>query len=189
MTGEDQTLERKPRQEIVASKFDIEGHTRRLSVQLGESARSADILLVPTDFGEEHPGGYFPESTPAVLQLLRRHVPSEVAVEAAVDDDGYAEYAYRSADLILPALVIQGQQILSGVVISILADYVNSHFAKLSRSTAYVRAEVHAQAPDGQGFKVHYDGPAETFESVMTEMLNSVRDGSVRSGSDRGADS
>lgn len=118
MTGEDQSLERRPRQEIVASEFDVEGYARRLSPQLGQSVRTADILLLPTDFGEEHPGGYFPESTPAVLQHLRMHLPSEAAVEAALDDDEYAEYAYRSADLILPALVIQGQQVLSSVVIS-----------------------------------------------------------------------
>lgn len=190
MTREDPTLERKPHQEIVASDFDVEEHARRLSPPLGELLRTADILLVPTDFGEEHSGGYFPESTPVVLQHLRSRLPSETTVEAAVDDDEYAEYAYRSADLILPALVIQGQQVVSGVVISILTDFIRSHFDRWPRSgTTYVRAEIHTQAPDGRGFDIRYHGPPETFERVMKGMFKSVMDGDRQPRSNGGADS
>ena len=188
MTDEERTLERRPRHEIVESQLDVEQYTRSLSSQIRESARTADVLLVPTEFGEEHPGGYFPEATPAVLQHLQTHLPQGLTVEAAVDDDEYAEYAYRSIDIILPAIVILGQQVLSGILIAILADYVRLQVAKWSSRAGYVNAEVHARSPDGRGFEVRYEGPPDTFESVMTRMLESVMDGDDRLLSDKGSD-
>ena len=164
-------FERSTRDELLPSEFDLDQHVSALSPVVQSSARSAAVLLLPTTFGDQYPGGCFPESTPGVFRSLREHLPEGVTVEAAVDDEDYEEYAFRSIDLILPVLLIADQTMIN-VVTTVLVDYVRDLFSRGRSEGAYVRSHIHVVvAPDGSKTLCHsYEGPAETFERAIAKL-------------------
>ena len=161
-------MRRETRQEAVPSELDVEQYLNMLSPAVQATARSADVLLVPKEFGEEHGSGYFPESTSSVFKYLKAQLPADLSVEAMVDDDQYAEYSYRSTDLILPIIFAVDPQV-SETVVAILADYIKNFVRRRRTSTeGCVISELHVTA-NGMCFK--YEGPADTFERSMMVMI------------------
>ena len=181
-------LERRTRDELVPSEFDFEQHLSTLSPGVQSSARSADVLLLPTTFGDEHPGGFFPESTPAVFGYLREHLPEGVSVEAAVDDEDYAEYAFRSSvDIILPILLVTDLTTID-VVTALIVDYVKNVLARERLQAGHVRSNIHVVvSPDGSVALHHaFEGPADTFERSMADLSRLIenRRGTAEEGED-----
>ena len=168
----DDGFKRETRDELASSELDVEQRLGTLSPGLQSSARAAAVLLMPTEFGDEHPGGYFPGSTRDVLEYLGERLPKGVTVEAAVDDEDYAEYAYHSIDIVLPVIFV-AQPLLTSVVASLLVDYVSSVVSHNPTDDAHVRSNLHfAVAPDGSKALHHtYNGPADTYERSMADLL------------------
>lgn len=170
-------LERRERDELVPSELDFEQHLNALSPVVQSSARSAAVLLLPTTFGDEHPGGYFPKSTPDVFRYLREHLPEGITVEAAVDDEDYAEYSFRSIDIILPILLITDLTTID-VVTALLVDYVKRVLARDRQEGGYVRSNVHVVVSSDGSVVLHhaYEGPADTFERSMADLSLLIED-------------
>ena len=170
-------FERRTRDELVPSEFDFEQHLSALSPGVQSSARSADVLLFPTTFGAEHPGGYFPQSTPDVFRYLREHLPEGRTVEAAIDDEDYAEYSFRSVDIILPILLVTDLTTID-VVTALLIDYVKRVLARHRQEGGYVRSNVHVIVSSDGSVVLHhaYEGPADTFERSMADLSRLIED-------------
>ena len=162
---------RETRDELTGSELDVEGRVRTLSPGIQSSARAAAIVLMPTEFGDPHPGAYFPERTGDVLDFVRERLPEGVTVEAAVDDEDYTEYAQKSIDIILPVIYV-AQPIMTGVVASLLVDYVRDIVARNPAEKAYVHSDLHfTVAPDGSKTLRHvYDGPAGAYERSLARL-------------------
>lgn len=168
-------LERRTRDELVPSEFDFEQHVSTLSLGLQSSARSADVLLLPATFGDEHPGG-FPELTPDVFGYLREHLPEGVTVEAAVDEEDYAEYSFWSSiEIILPVLLVADLTTID-VVTSLLVAYVKNLLTRERLKDGHVRSNIHVVvSPDGSIALNHaYEGPADTFERAMADLSRHI---------------
>ena len=168
-------LERRTRDELVPSEFDFEQHLSTLSPGVQSSARSADVLLLPA-IGDEHPGGFFPELTPNVLGYLREHLPEGATVEAAVDDEDYAEYSYWSSiEIILPVLLVADLTTID-VVTSLLVAYVKNLLTRERLKDGHVRSNIHVVvSPDGSIALHHvYEGPADTFERAMADLSRHI---------------
>ena len=181
-------LERRTRDELVPSELDIEQHLSALSPVVQSSARSAAVLLLPTTFGDEHPGGYFPELTPDVFRYLRENLPEGVTVEAAVDDEDYAEYSFRSSiEIILPILLVADLTTID-VVTTLLVDYVKNVLARDRQEDGHVRSNIHVVASSDGSVALHhaYEGPADTFERSMADLSRLIenRRGAAEDGED-----
>ena len=169
-------LERRTRDEVVPSELDFEQHLNALSPAIQSSARSAAVLLLPTSFGNEHPGGCFPESTPDVFRYLRENLPEGVTVEAAVDDEDYAEYSFWSSiEIILPILLVADLTTID-VVTALLVNYVKNVLARDRQKDGHVRSSIHvAVSPDGSMALHHaYEGPAEAYERSMADLWRRI---------------
>ncbi len=167
----DDSFLRETRDELTSSELDIEQRLSTLSPGTQSSARAAAILLMPTDLGDQHPEGGFPERTRDVLEFVEERLPDGVTVEAAVDDEDYTEYAFKSIDINLPVIFVADPHMTS-VVASLLVDYVRGIIARNRGEEAYVRSDLHfTVAPDGSKTMRHvYDGPAETYERALARL-------------------
>ena len=170
MSADDGFL-RETRDELTSSALDVEQCLSTLSPGIQSSARTAAILLMPTDLGDQHSRGCFPERTRDVLEFVGERLPEGVTVEAAVDDEDYTEYAFKSIDIILPVIFV-AEPLMTSVVASLLVDYVRSVVARNRGEEAYVRSDLHfTVAPDGSKTLRHvYDGPAETYERSLARL-------------------
>ena len=165
---------REPRDELTTSEVDVERHLKGLSPSVQSSARAAAVVLLPTEFRDAQ-GGYFPESTPGVLEYLHERLPEGVTAEAAVDDEDYAEYAFRSTDIVLPIIWV-AQPILTSVVAGVLVDYVRSVVSRSPSEDSHVRSSLYVAISCDTSMTLHhsYDGPADAYERATENLVRLV---------------
>ncbi len=134
----------------------------------------ATVLIVPVDLGAEHDGPVFPNTTRDVFRLLRNSLGTRANVDAAVRDEDYVEFEFRSEQIILSALFI-AQNVVLPFVIGLLASCVFDSFKYRGsrKSDARVKSQFHFKGKDGTQISLTYEGPAETYERAT---VNSLRD-------------
>ena len=142
---------------------------------LRDSLQQASVLIIPTDLSPEYEDPAFPETTFHVMEHLRESLGDSAIVEAAVRDKDYAEFAYRSEDLILPTLYVV-DRILLPVVVSCLASFINERLKSRGRPKDESRVEGSFHYFKGKDETrlslLNYDGPADTFERVLSQYMH-----------------
>ena len=138
-----------------------------------DNLKKAAVLLLPTDLLPEYEGPVFPTTTPEVLRVLSENLDDEVTVDAAVLDEEYIEFEYRSEMVILPVVFV-ANAVLLPLVVNILGSYIFDRLKsrRVPASDATVRSQLHYERPDGGKFFLQYEGPAETFERVVLEKIS-----------------
>ena len=162
-------------QEVAASDLDLARYLEGLPPAVQASARSADVLLLPTELGEDHPGQFFPDSTYSVFEYLRTHMPDGLTVEAAVDEDNYGEYSYKSIDVILP-IIFAAESLASAIAVKLLADWIKGSMNRKRQPEDHrIIVEIHTTSLDGSPRSMKYKGPADDFEKTMEKMLKVIQ--------------
>ena len=135
--------------------------------------QAASVLILPTHLGPEHQGPVFPATTHEVFHRLRDELDGDVIVDAAIRDEDYTEYRYRSDAIILPVLFV-AKAVLLPLVIGVLANYISDCVKNRGkrRGDSTVESEIHlVDEKKGTQSCFKYNGPAETFERVALRML------------------
>ena len=138
--------------------------------ELHDSLQEANVLIVPTDLSPEYDGPAFPEGTRDVFNYLQEELGDRAHVEATIRDDDYVEFAYRSEEIILPALHV-ALAISLPLVINLLSSYLYERLSDGLWHRGKVRSEIHIKGKDGSQRMLKYHGPADTFERVVIECL------------------
>ena len=154
--------------DVLVQSFDSEP-------DLQSSLKAAAVLILPTHLGSEHEGPVFPGTTQDILHRLRDGLAGTAIVDAAIRDEEYAEYRFRSDTILLPALFV-ATTLLLPTVINILSSYIYDHLANRGkqREDSDVESEIHfTDEKRGMQLCFKYKGPADAFERVA---LQSLRD-------------
>ena len=132
--------------------------------------QAATVLLVPSDLRPEYEGPVFPTSTREVFRLLSEKLDGQAVVNAAVRDEDYIEFSYRSEDILLPILYI-ANSVLLPLVISVLGSYLYNCLKRPNgeQSDGTVKSELHFMKGDETQLYFKYEGPADTFERIALE--------------------
>lgn len=168
-----------PTVRISQSSFDLDSLVASFDddPELKNNLQMADVVILPTDLSPEYEGPAFPISTHGVFQRLRRELGDGATVEAAVSEEDWAEFEYRSeTDIILPALYV-AEKVLLPLVIGILASFIHDHLKgrKGQPSDYKVKSKFHfKRTPHDVVLDAEYDGPADTFERVTKEQLRAL---------------
>ena len=136
--------------------------------------QTAAVLIIPTDLRPEYDCPVFPDTTREVLYSLREGLGSSSIVEAAVRDEDYVEYQFNSEHVILPVLFVEF--VLAPLVISLLASYVHDRLKKGRGRAAddRVTSEIHVRVANGKQFSLTYEGPADTYERVVSQAFRDL---------------
>ena len=115
-----------------------------------------------------------PEISYEVLEHLREGLGDYTSVEAVALDENYAEFSYRSEEIILPTLYIVDRIILQPVF-SCLASYIYDRLKRRGcpKAEGRVKCDVHLyrSGEETRLSLLNYDGPADTFERVISQAL------------------
>ena len=154
-----------------------------------DNLRKAAVLLLPTDLRPDYEGPVFPTTTPEVLRVLSENLDDEVAVDAAILDEEYIEFEYRSEMVILPVVFV-ANAVLLPLVVNILGSYIVDRLKsrRVPASDATVKSQMHYVGPNGGKFFLQYEGPAETFERVVLEKISCLGSCADNGGSSSGND-
>ena len=140
---------------------------------LQSSLKAATVLILPTHLGSEHEGPVFPSTTQDIFHALRDGLADTAIVDAAIRDEDYAEYRFRSDTILLPMLFI-ATKVLLPTVINILSNYIYDHLRNLGkqREDSVVEAEIHS-IDEKRGLQTcfKYKGPADVFERIASKTL------------------
>ena len=144
-------------------------------VELSSSLLSASVLIVPTDLGTQHTGPVFPETTKSIFEILKSGLAGKAHVEAAVREEEYTEFAYRSECIILPVLYFASHVIVP-LAINLIASHIYDKFKNKSSSSSnnQVKSEIHFTTPKGAKVNFKYEGPTSSYEKVTTEHLREL---------------
>ena len=142
---------------------------------LRDSLEQAQVLIIPSDLAGRHPGPAFPIATREFFRALQAGLPDNVVVEAAVSDDDYREFEYRSIDVILPDLFITAQ-ILLPLVLSTVGSWIATRLTNRngSGSAHKVKQEIHVKLSEEKQIHLKYEGPADTYEKTITQQLQEL---------------
>lgn len=143
---------------------------------LRDNLWSASVLIIPTDLQPQFDGPAFPETTLSVLDFLREELEDTVIVDAIAEDDDYAEFAYRSQDIVLPHVFI-ANEVLLPVVVGFLVSFLNGLVKRRSNNESHRNVSSKISYRDGSGkiIDIEYHGPAETFERALSEVLSDTK--------------
>ena len=135
----------------------------------------ADVLIVPTDLSPEYSGPVFPVATSTLFRYLRECLNGHGIVEAAIRDDDYREFEYRSDDIILPVLFV-AREVLHPLVVSILGSYLRDLLGGRgsNQPASRVKSEFHFKAKNGVQLSLKYDGPADKYEQLTLQKLSEL---------------
>ena len=170
--GAMEQLDEMPNIQIAQSRLNMDDLLESFATDpaFAHQLQQAKILIIPTDLGPERREPTFPETTRDVFDLLRARLGADDAVEAAVRDEDYVEFAFRSEEVILPVLYFAEHVLIPGVV-GLLASYLKDSFGrKRELDDTTVDSEFHFEDED-QLLSVQYKGPASTYEEVMLKAL------------------
>ena len=142
---------------------------------LQSSLKAATVLILPSHLGSEHEGPVFPSTTQDIFHGLRDGLADTAIVDAAIRDEDYTEYRFRTDTILLPVLFI-ATQVLLPIVINILSNYIDGHLRNRGKQKedSDVESEIHfIDEKRGIQLCLKYKGPADAFERVA---LKSLRD-------------
>lgn len=140
---------------------------------LKSSLEAATVLILPTHLGPEHDGPVFPSATQEIFHRLRDGLKETAVVDAAIRDEDYVEYRYRSDAILIPALFV-GTVVLLPMVVNILSSYIYDHLRNRGKKgdDAHVECDIHfVNEEKGIQSCFRYKGPATTFEKVALKSL------------------
>ena len=140
---------------------------------LRESLQNASVLFVPTDLHPEYNGPAFPETTLWVLDYLREGLGDTLTVDAIARDEDYAEFAYRSEDIFLPHVFI-ANEVLVPLVVTLLGSFLNGLVKRggKQRTESHVKSKIYYKDRSGKMLSIEYDGPADTYERMISQALS-----------------
>ncbi len=166
---------RAPVVDLSTSCLDIDALVQSLGSEpdFQSSLRAATVLLLPTHLGSEHEGPVFPSTTQDIFHGLRDGLADTAVVDAAIRDEDYAEYSFRSDTILLPVLFVAKSLILP-IVITILSNYIYNHLRNHGnkREDTAVESEIHfIDEKRGRQLRFKYKGPAGAFERVALKSL------------------
>ena len=154
--------------------FDLDGTIEAAggSAEFKNSLRNASVLLVPSNLAPEYNGPAFPAITPDFLRHLQTKLTGIATTDAAIHDDNYVEFGFRSIDIYLPIIYI-AEKVLLPLVISTVASFLAARFT--DRGEVHnVKSEIHYRGVEGQELSLKYDGPADTYEKVCLEQIKAL---------------
>ena len=137
--------------------------------KLYETVLAADLLILPTDLSSEDAGYAYPAGTPLLFEAFQEQLAGKAIVEAPVRDEDYSEFAYYSEDILLPILFVAKEALLP-IVVNIIASFIRDKLA--STNDATVKSELHFRNAHGIQWMLNYDGPASTYERVVSDLLD-----------------
>lgn len=145
---------------------------------LRSSLQAAKIVIVPTVVDAENEIEAFPHTTREVYQHLKAEFNEPFAVEAAVSEEDYKEFEYRSEIIILPAIFV-ATNVLLPIVVGILSAYIYDRLRHLDGGT--VESTLHFKDGKGKPTSLEYKGPAASYERIVTQL---IQDRKLASGED-----
>ncbi len=163
---------------VSASELDIDALIASLDSdgepELRDSLQNASVLIIPSDLRPEYEGPAFPEISHEVLEHLKDGLRDHTRVEAAASDEDYAEFSYRSEDIILPTLCVVDRFLLP-IVLSCLASFIYDRLKRRGcpEAEGRVKCDVHffKSRDETRLSLIRYDGPADTFERAISQAL------------------
>lgn len=147
------------------------GSDRDLAAKIQQAA----AIILPTDLGPDYEGDAFAVVTMDVFDHLVNALGNETLVAVASTEDDYREVAFHSEELLLPVLFLV-DPVLTELAVRALIDFVSAHFSRPGRFRlgSTVKSELHISNAEGTTVYYKYDGPAETFESIIPTVLSEV---------------
>ena len=138
------------------------------------SLKQAAILILPTDLRPEYEGSAFPSGTTEVFSFLSENLNDQFTLEAAVLDEDYMEFEYRSETIILPEISI-AHAVLLPLVVNLLGTFITKLIQdrRSSKSESKVKCQLHFEGASGEKLSLDYEGPADTFERIVLQEINS----------------
>ena len=125
-------------------------------------------MVVPTVLDSEGEVEAFPDTTREIYQLLKAKLDEPFAVEAAVRDEDYKEFEYRSEIIILPAIFV-ATNVLLPIVVGVLSAYIYDRLRNSGDGT--VESELHFKDNNGKAILLKYKGPAASYEGLVTQLI------------------
>ena len=142
------------------------------NVTFRNTLKEADVLLVPTDLRPQYDSPVFPITTRTVFKRLQEGLGESLMVEAAVLDNDYFEYEYRSEQIILPVLFV-AQHVLVPLVVDLIVLYIHDILASRGNTNLdiTVQSEFHFKDASGKQLSLKYDGPADVYERTLSQHI------------------
>jgi hypothetical protein len=151
---------------IVCTTFDsiINSYSEYPDIQ--NRISSSNALIIPSSkFNNQDT--CFPQGTIDFYQYLQHNSPAELKVGIAVIDDEYLEHADYSETIVLATIIVQS--IYLPVIINLISNYIYDKY--LSKKNEVVSEILITKKDYTIDYK--YSGPAETYEKVMLNILES----------------
>jgi hypothetical protein len=144
-----------------------------LPIELRESIRQADIVIVPQPGFGDYTGPLFPVKTEELFRHLRDNVPAGMKVELGVEDADYRELALHSEIVIIATIL--AKWLGAPLAVGLIKDYLMKRLGKRFK-TAEVRFTMivdHSEGGNKKTGQISYEGPAQTFETSLKDALKS----------------
>jgi hypothetical protein len=137
---------------------------------LKERLESAALLVLPGEGHAGYLGPVFPAHAGELISHLAKVAGDQFRVEVASADAEYRELALHADIWYLPVLLL-ADATLGPIVVNMVSSFLYDNIRKLLPGRkAEVRSELLIDRAAGT-LSLKYDGPAETYETVMIDAL------------------
>jgi len=144
-----------------------------LSEKLEKEAKIADVLLFPNRGHAGRDAVYFPSGTSELYAFLQSTLPTEVRLEAAIDEKDYRELALHGFVVIVATIVCAN--VIAPLVVRAIDGFLKKRegLERSSNSTVKSRLVVYKDK-ESRLTEFYYEGPAASFADVMTKQMGTL---------------
>ncbi len=149
--------------------------SERLSEEVKQEVREADIAILPFESWREYEHPVFPAHTSKVFRHIDSASPKGLRVGIASDDADYEELHLRSGFLLELGTFLVTNVALP-IAINLITSYIVDRVGSKSEEFRLRIRFVVEQSPSSPGVKFSYDGPLDTFLNEADELLGHLDD-------------
>jgi hypothetical protein len=139
-----------------------------IDAELAKSIQQAGIIIVPWERFRGVEAPLFPVGTSELFHSLIETVPSGVGVELAATDEHYSEVALHADLVVLPTLLVSA--VVVPVVVNLISEWLKKRLLERAKE-ADVKFEMIVEESDGRTKSLRYEGPVNSFESLVHAQL------------------
>ena len=135
---------------------------------LKESLEKANVVIMPWENFRELDVPVFPDGTADFFQDIHNSATPELLPEIAVIDEQYSEVALHADLVITPTIFVTS--FIAPVVTKFVADWLARLLLERAKHSD-VKFQMYVEDANGKTRRISYEGPVNSFESLVSSQL------------------
>ncbi|MFH1374044.1 MAG: hypothetical protein ABII79_09635 [bacterium] len=140
-----------------------------------ESIRQAQVVLLPFKSHGDLDIPFFPESTEAFLEYLKRNLEPDKSVDICTTDADYKELALHHDVVTLPVLFLT--IVVAPTVVNVVSRYISEKILR-TKKLRMVKVSLTVQDHTGTFKQITYEGSGDEFEGIVSQKIDQMLQGS-----------